>query len=203
MRLVKFAQSNFREIHDRPFLGVGASQGILVKGGEPLEGAQKIRTIVFDKTGTITQGKPTVVQTRLFHENDPHWTLNRFLAIAGTAESGSEHPLGIAVRKHCQSHFGCEQFGRCEDFNAVWGYGLSAKVHGVENLINRNLSAGDFDKTYAVLIGNREWMKRNDLTVPDEIDSAMAKHERDGNTAVLVATDGKTGEKTGSGFSEM
>lgn len=117
--------------------------------------------------------------------------MNRLLAIAGTAESGSEHPLGIAIRKHCQSHFGCEQFGRCEDFNAVWGYGLSAKVHGVENIINRNRQSGDFDKTYSVLIGNREWMKRNSIDVANEVDSAMAKHEHDGHTAVIVAIDGR------------
>lgn len=117
--------------------------------------------------------------------------MNRLLAIAGSAESGSEHPLGMAVRKHCQSHFGCEQFGRCEDFKAVWGYGLSAKVHGVEDIINRNRQSGDFDKTYSVLIGNREWMKRNDINVTDEIDKAMTKHERDGHTAILVAIDGR------------
>jgi Cu+-exporting ATPase len=172
-------------------LGVGASQGILVKGGEPLEAAQKIRTIVFDKTGTITQGKPTVVDTRLFVSDDPYWTLRRMLAIAGAAESGSEHPLGMAIRKHCKDYFGCEQFGRCEDFNAVWGYGLSAKVHGIEHLIDKNFQAGDNDKTYSVLIGNREWMERNTIPVTNEIDLAMSKHEYDGHTAVLVAIDGK------------
>ncbi|CAF4841012.1 unnamed protein product, partial [Rotaria socialis] len=173
--------------------GVGASQGILVKGGEPLEAAQKIRTIVFDKTGTITQGKPTVVDTRLFIPNDPYWTLKRMLAIAGAAESGSEHPLGKAVRAHCKGHFGCEQFGHCEDFNAIWGYGLSAKVNGIESLVNKINGSGDNislnDKTYSVLIGNREWMERNNMNVTNEIDAAMAKHEHDGHTAVLIAVD--------------
>jgi Cu+-exporting ATPase len=176
-------------------LGVGASQGILVKGGEPLEAAQKIRTIVFDKTGTITQGKPTVVDTRLFLANDPYWTLRRLLAIAGTAESGSEHPLGMAVRKYCKDFFGREQFGHCEDFKAVWGYGLSAKVSQIESLVNKTNGSGDHtspnDKTYAVLIGNREWMERNSIHVTNEIDSAMAKHEHDGHTAVLIAVHGK------------
>lgn len=173
------------------FLGVGASQGILVKGGEPLEAAQKIRTIVFDKTGTITQGKPTVVDTRLFNLQDSYWTLKRMLAIAGTAESGSEHPLGMAIKKHCKDFFGCEQFGRCEDFKAVWGYGLSAKVTGIEHLINKTLPSNDDKTSYTVLIGNREWMGRNDITVTNEADSAMTKHEHDGHTAVLVAIDGK------------
>lgn len=172
-------------------LGVGASQGILVKGGEPLEAAQKIRTIVFDKTGTITQGKPTVVEIRSFLPNDPYWILRRILAVAGTAESGSEHPLGIAVRKHCQDHFGCEQFGRCEGFNAVWGYGLRAKVSGVESAINKTAPSESPDKTYEVLIGNREWMERNTIPVTNEMDTVMTKHEHDGHTAVLVAIDGK------------
>ncbi|CAF1090663.1 unnamed protein product [Rotaria sordida] len=173
--------------------GVGASQGILVKGGEPLETAQKIRTIVFDKTGTITQGKPTVVDIRLFLPNDTYWTLKRMLAIAGTAESGSEHPLGKAIRTYCKDFFDCEQFGHCEDFNAIWGYGLSVKVNGLENLINKNNEFNNNvslnDKEYFVLIGNREWMERNNIHVTNEIDSAMSKHEHDGNTAVLVAVD--------------
>ena len=106
----------------RSSIGVGASQGILVKGGEPLEGAQKIRTIVFDKTGTITQGKPTVIDTRLFVPNDAYWSIKRMLAIAGTAESGSEHPLGKAIRAYCKDYYEWTQLGRCEDFNVIWGY---------------------------------------------------------------------------------
>jgi Cu+-exporting ATPase len=121
------------------------------------------------------------------------------LAIAGTAESGSEHPLGLAVRTHCKDYFGCTQFGRCEDFNAVWGYGLSAKVSDVEALINKNnYESGDNlsinNKSYSVLIGNREWMGRNSIHVSHEIDSAMTKHEHDGHTAVIIAVDGKNEE---------
>lgn len=62
--------------------GIGASNGILIKGGEPLESAHRISTIVFDKTGTITKGKPTVVDKRIFIQNS-HMTLERMLAIAG------------------------------------------------------------------------------------------------------------------------
>jgi Cu+-exporting ATPase len=175
---------------------VGASQGILVKGGEPLEAAQKIKTIVFDKTGTITQGKPTVAGTRLFVSDDPHWTLRRMLAISGTAESGSEHPLGTAVRAYCKSYFGSEQLGHCEDFQSIWGYGLSAKVSGIESIVNKTNENNLLnDKTYLVLIGNREWMERNSIHVNNEIDSAMARHEHDGHTAVLIAVDGKKNKK--------
>ncbi|CAF3475213.1 unnamed protein product [Rotaria sp. Silwood1] len=173
--------------------GVGASQGILIKGGEPLEAAHKIRTIVFDKTGTVTEGKPTVVGARLFLPNDSYWTLPRMLAIAGTVENCSEHPLGKAVRTYCKNYFGCEQFGHCEDFNSIWGYGLSAKVNGIESLINKNIGSSDNislnDKIYSVLIGNREWMGRNNLHLTNEIDAAMSQHEHDGHTAVLIAID--------------
>lgn len=190
--------------------GIGATQGILIKGGEPLEAAHRIRTIVFDKTGTITQGRPSVVETRLFVDqttNDHEWTIERMLAIASTAESGSEHPLGTAIRDHCKSYFNSERTGRCEEFNAVSGYGLLAKVSGIESMVTlttkpnnndkENMSdllikpVTDNEKHYTVLIGNREWLRRNNITVNDEIDMFMGKHEDDGHTAVLIAVDGK------------
>ncbi|CAF0904476.1 unnamed protein product [Adineta steineri] len=168
--------------------GIGASNGILIKGGEPLESAHKIRTIVFDKTGTITKGKPTVIDKRIFFQNS-HMTLDRMLAIAGTAESGSEHPLALAVRNYCKEYFATEQLGLCRDFKAIWGYGLQARVSDIDSVINSTNS--NSSQTYSVLIGNREWMKCNHLKVDDGIDKTMSVHEHDGHTAVLVAIDGK------------
>jgi P-type Cu+ transporter len=69
-------------LHSCFLVGVGAANGILIKGGEPLELARKLRTIVFDKTGTITKGKPSVVDKQIFIEHD-HLTLDRMMAIAG------------------------------------------------------------------------------------------------------------------------
>lgn len=172
-------------------LGVGASQGILFKGGEPLETAQKIRTIVFDKTGTITEGRPNVVDIRLFSENDRYWTLRRTLAIVGTAETASEHPLGLAIRAFYKDYFACQIFGHCENFSTVWGYGLRANVSGIEFLLDKANDILDH-KVYSVLIGNREWIKRNEIIITDEIDLAMSKYEHEGHTVVLVAIDGKS-----------
>ncbi|PIO13626.1 hypothetical protein AB205_0220860, partial [Aquarana catesbeiana] len=81
--------------------GVGAQNGILIKGGEPLEMAHKVRTVVFDKTGTITHGSPVVMQLKVLVESNKMPT-NKLLAIVGTAESNSEHPLGSAVTKYCK-----------------------------------------------------------------------------------------------------
>ncbi|CAF0725371.1 unnamed protein product [Rotaria sordida] len=166
--------------------GVGASNGILIKGGEPLESACRVHTIVFDKTGTITKGKPNVVDKHIFIR-DKHITLDRMLAIAATAESGSEHPLGLAVRAHCKEHFGSDQLGHCHDFKAVWGYGLTARVTDIECLV----SDDNISRSYMVLIGNREWMMRNNLKVADSIDKIMSRHEHDGHTAILIAIDNK------------
>lgn len=145
-----------------------------------------------------------MIDKRIFVKNS-QMTLDRMLAIAGrfsnvicdrsidtclaTAESGSEHPLALAVRNHCKDHFGTDQLGLCSDFKATWGYGLQARVSKIDCLI----STPDCDpnQVYSVLIGNREWMKRNQLKVDEGIDKTMSIHEHDGHTAVLIAIDGK------------
>uniref|UniRef100_A0A8C3VEY9 P-type Cu(+) transporter n=1 Tax=Catharus ustulatus TaxID=91951 RepID=A0A8C3VEY9_CATUS len=172
--------------------GVGAQNGILIKGGEPLEMAHKVKVVVFDKTGTITHGTPEVMQVKFLVEGNllPR---HKMLAILGTAESSSEHPLGAAITKYCKKELNSETLGTCTDFQVVPGCGISCKVTNIEALLyrkNRMVEENNVKNKYSVLIGNREWMTRNGLQVRNEVDKAMMEHERRGRTAVLAAVDG-------------
>uniref|UniRef100_A0A8C5B160 P-type Cu(+) transporter n=1 Tax=Gadus morhua TaxID=8049 RepID=A0A8C5B160_GADMO len=172
--------------------GVGAQNGILIKGGEPLEMAHKIQTVVFDKTGTITYGAPEVVQLKIVVEAN-RMPRSRLLAVVGTAENSSEHPLGSAITKYCKQELGSESLGACSDFQTVAGCGIRCLVSSVDNLPRSeddNNQPPQYSASYTVLIGNREWMTRNALPVLPDVDEAMVEHERSGRTAVLVAVDG-------------
>jgi Cu+-exporting ATPase len=107
--------------------GAGAKSGILIKGGEPLETAYKLKTIVFDKTGTITQGVPSVSKFFKFLE-EKQFSLFDFLNLIASAESNSEHSLGKAVVDFCKSALNKETFSKCTNFEAVPGFGLKARV---------------------------------------------------------------------------
>jgi len=208
--------------------GVGATNGILIKGGEPLETTHKIQAVVFDKTGTVTHGVPRVARVAMFVE-DKVCSFVNLLAIAGTAEASSEHPIASAIVKYVKQTLKTENLGKVSDFQAVPGCGLKCTVSNVETLLNtldmegvnnrKNLmgsvrvkidnvmfdddaqpleiedvsimAGAGASRPYAVLIGNREWMNRNGLTVTDKMDSTMAEHEDQGHTAVLCAIDGE------------
>ncbi|XP_008943368.1 PREDICTED: copper-transporting ATPase 2 [Merops nubicus] len=186
--------------------GVAAQNGILIKGGKPLEMAHKIKTIMFDKTGTITCGVPKVMRVLLLGDTAV-LSLKKVLAVVGTAEASSEHPLGVAVTKYCKEELGTQSLGYCTDFQAVPGCGISCKVGGVEAVLGtaeEGLSKLDMNRsrdssaplgdnaptTYSVLIGNREWMRRNGLHIANDVNDAMTDHEMKGQTAILVAIDG-------------
>ncbi|XP_069826077.1 copper-transporting ATPase 2 isoform X2 [Dendropsophus ebraccatus] len=197
--------------------GVAAQNGILIKGGEPLEMAHKINTVMFDKTGTITHGVPKVIRVLLVGDVNK-MPLKRMLAVVGTAEASSEHPLGMAVTKYCKEELGTKSLGYCTDFQAVPGCGISCKVNNVESVLVQSegglneqnvyksgltppeedgsliiapeLQGASAPQPHSVLIGNREWMRRNGLHIANDIDEAMTSHELKGQTAVLVAIDG-------------
>ncbi|XP_058526802.1 copper-transporting ATPase 2 isoform X1 [Ochotona princeps] len=187
--------------------GVAAQNGVLIKGGKPLEMAHKIKTVMFDKTGTITYGVPKVMRVLLLVDKAT-LPLRKVLAVVGTAEASSEHPLGVAVTKYCKEELGTDTLGYCTDFQAVPGCGIGCKVSSVEGLLARgerspNEPAGHVNglgsipeekvaasQTFSVLIGNREWMRRNGLTISNDISDAMTDHEMKGQTAILVAIDG-------------
>uniref|UniRef100_A0A8C7RMU3 P-type Cu(+) transporter n=1 Tax=Oncorhynchus mykiss TaxID=8022 RepID=A0A8C7RMU3_ONCMY len=172
--------------------GVGAQNGILIKGGEPLEMAHKIQTVVFDKTGTITYGAPKVIQVKIVVEGN-RMPRSRLLAIVGTAENNSEHPLGAAITKYCKQELGTESLGACTDFQAVPGCGIRCQVSNTETGASNLSVCSSIDlvqtASYVVLIGNREWMRRNGLQIRPDVDETMNEHERRGRTAVLVAVD--------------
>ncbi len=147
--------------------GKGAEYGILIKSGEALEMAHKIDTIVFDKTGTITQGKPAV--TDILPAGDTG--ADDLLQIAAAAETGSEHPLGQAIVR------GAQEKGltlpAAEGFEALTGRGIAATIGG-----------------RAVLLGNRKLMEERGI----ELDALLEKSDalaEEGKTPMYVAADGK------------
>ncbi|KRX62214.1 Copper-transporting ATPase 1 [Trichinella sp. T9] len=117
--------------------GVGAKNGILIKGGEPLELAHKITTIIFDKTGTVTQGKPKLTKICLF-VNEIDISLHYLLAIIGTAESNSEHPIAEAITAHVKQFLKTERFGVCKLFQTSPGHGVRCIVSDVEMMMQKS-----------------------------------------------------------------
>ncbi|XP_069747859.1 copper-transporting ATPase 2-like isoform X2 [Narcine bancroftii] len=197
--------------------GIGAQNGILIKGGEPLEMAHKIKVVMFDKTGTITHGVPKVIRV-LILGHIAELPLKKLLAVVGTAEASSEHPIGSAITKYCKEQLGTEMLGYCTDFQSVPGCGISCKVTNIETVLIKSERSPDkmqkqdpglmqisdshstastqiiqgpvTSQVYSVLIGNREWMTRNGFQVGNDLDEAMITHEISGQTAVLFAIDG-------------
>ncbi|MDY4671307.1 MAG: heavy metal translocating P-type ATPase [Oliverpabstia sp.] len=126
--------------------GLGASHGILIKSGEALETTHKVQAVVLDKTGTVTEGKPKVVQVlskRLSKEE--------LLWMAGACEVPSEHPLGKAIVEAAREQK--EELPSCDEFSSITGQGIHAKLEGKEFWIGngkllkeQNFSAEEFEK---------------------------------------------------------
>lgn len=145
--------------------GQGAKNGILIKGGEVLENAHKINTVVFDKTGTITEGIPVVtdIKTNGINEND-------LLLYAAAAEKLSEHPLGDSIVKESNSRN--ITIPEAENFESISGMGIKAVVNGKQ-----------------IIIGNEKMM--NEYKIKDDFISQITTFANQGKTAVICAVDGK------------
>ena len=104
--------------------GKGAENGILIKSGEALETAHSIDTVVMDKTGTITMGKPVI--TNVVANNG--FSEKELLQLAGSLEKGSEHPLADAIVSHCEKNH--IAFEKVTDFQAYFGKGIAGKIGG-------------------------------------------------------------------------
>ncbi|MCW4024333.1 MAG: heavy metal translocating P-type ATPase [Candidatus Bathyarchaeota archaeon] len=149
-------------------VGKGAENGILIKSGEALETAHKLKAVVFDKTGTLTKGEPEV--TDIIQTNT---TLSeaQLLELAAMAEKNSEHPLGEAIVKAAESRDIAVEWP--DDFNALPGYGVEIQTKGSR-----------------VLLGNRKLMETNDVPITT-VEPKMAALEEAGKTAMLLSIDGQ------------
>ncbi|XP_049824335.1 copper-transporting ATPase 1-like isoform X3 [Aethina tumida] len=113
--------------------GVGASNGILIKGAEPLENAHKVKVIMFDKTGTITKGVPQVA--RMWMQGDS-LTPGIILSVVGCAETNSEHPIGLAIVKYVKEALGTDLSGTSSNFQTVPGCGMKCTVGNLDQMVN-------------------------------------------------------------------
>lgn len=110
--------------------GVGAANGILIKGGEPLESVHKVTTIVFDKTGTITEGRPRVIQIASF-VNPSSMSLKLITFLAGATEALSEHPIGNAISAFAKQLLKDPTWPKTSKFHVDSGHGVICKIEEI------------------------------------------------------------------------
>ena len=177
---------------------IGAQNGVLFKGGDVLERAKDVDTVVFDKTGTLTKGEMELTDVVAFEDGEAvtasgetaadggelaaedRVTEGTVLKLAATAESGSEHPLAQAIVEGARER-GID-IGSPEEFENVPGHGVTATVEGDE-----------------VFVGNRKLLRDNGID-PDPAAETMERLESEGKTAMLVGrrlADGGNGELLG------
>jgi len=149
--------------------GKGAESGILIRTGEALETAHKIKSIILDKTGTLTLGQPKVTDIAAasgFSEEE-------LLKMAASAEKDSEHPLGESIVNSAREK-GLDLSDSTE-FNAIPGHGIEARVDGQE-----------------VLLGNLKLMKEHKISL-DGLEEKATQYSNEGKTPMFLGIDGKAG----------
>jgi Cu+-exporting ATPase len=147
--------------------GIGAENGILIRQGEAIQTLKDVRIIVFDKTGTVTKGKPEitdVVSVNGFSEQ-------RLVRMAATAESGSEHPLGGAVVRYATEKE--IELGELTSFNAIRGKGIETMSEGMK-----------------VLVGSKNFIDESGVGT-DSVVHELHRLEGEAKTVMLVAADRK------------
>jgi Cu+-exporting ATPase len=147
--------------------GRGAELGVLIRGGEHLERLSRIDAVVVDKTGTLTQGKPRVVDSKGFSSARP----GEALRLAAAAERPSEHPLGRAIVE--EADLQGLNVPMPTDFRSVPGRGVTAQVDGCQ-----------------VAVGTLAFLSDLGVDISDDVVSALEHMEEKGETGVIQAVDG-------------
>lgn len=147
--------------------GKGAENGILIKSGEALETAHLIDTVVMDKTGTITKGKPVVTDVFCVSGNE-----QKLLTVAGSLERGSEHPLAEAIIRYCQEQH--ISFEKVNGFQATFGKGIEGSI--------------SFEgETKTFFAGNEKLMEEKKLILSEALKAKMQEFAKAGKTPLIFA----------------
>jgi Cu+-exporting ATPase len=149
-------------------VGRGARFGVLVKNAEAFERLEKVDTVVVDKTGTLTEGRPRVVSMRTASD----WTEHALLAVAASVERASEHPLAAAVVAAAKER--SLALSPVTDFQSATGGGVSARVDG-----------------RGVLVGRAAWLAERGVAGLDALSTEAAPRQAEAQTVIFVAVDGK------------
>ena len=150
--------------------GMGAKNGILIKGGEALETTHKLDYIIFDKTGTITLGKPKVTDVVVENNIDEE----KLLQLVGSLETHSEHPLGDAIVEEVK--FKKLDILKVANFNSITGMGIIGEVEGK-----------------IILVGNEKLMVENRIEVEIKVKERVDELAHQGKTPMLIAIDNRFG----------
>ncbi|KAL4321278.1 copper-transporting ATPase RAN1 [Arachis ipaensis] len=167
--------------------GVGANNGVLIKGGDALERAQMVKYVIFDKTGTLTQGKASVTTAKTF----TGMQRGEFLRLVASAEASSEHPLAQAIVEYARHfHFFDDSSASngaqngAKELKSGWLFDVSDFIalpgKGVQCLIDGK----------PILVGNRKLMAESGIDISDEVENFVVELEESARTGVLVAYDG-------------
>ncbi len=150
-------------------VGKGAQNGVLIKNAEALEKMDKVDTLIVDKTGTITEGKPTVEKVGSF---DKGFTETEVLQYIVSLNSQSEHPLAEATVKYGKEKNA--EFLKADGFNAVTGKGVEGKVNNKE-----------------VALGNAKMMEQANTTLTKAIENEAQSYQKQGKTVSYLAVEGQ------------
>lgn len=170
--------------------GVGAEQGILVKGGAALETATKINHVVLDKTGTLTMGKMSVSQS----EQTGTWKtqVDLWWTLVGLAETSSEHPIAKAILSGAKEKLRLavdEQLaGNMGDFKATVGNGIAASIEPGSGYENRR---------YAIIIGNASFLRKQGVAVPTTPEDEYNDYEDIRRQSLSGPSSSKMGQSAG------
>ncbi|MDX2228413.1 MAG: heavy metal translocating P-type ATPase [Leptolyngbyaceae cyanobacterium bins.349] len=162
--------------------GIGAERGLLIRGSDVLERVHQLDSLVLDKTGTLTTGQPVVTDILPSLELSPPYSPDQLLQLAATVESGTRHPLAVAIQQ--AAHQQAIPLLSAQDFLTVPGWGVAATLAATQPQAEPPL-------TGQVLLGTAAWFHQHEISIHPTLQTQAQTIAQHGRTVVYVAVAGQ------------